>query len=242
MEFRLMTHIDRINYFSDGFIEYYTKWFNLDEFFFLVKDTQYEKIAKYLCDKGFAKHQMIKYKNSGYIAGHKKKLQREKKSQFIKNGYTVLYSSQDERIVHPDLRNYIINNLKNYIVPRGVVIIQHPTEDVLDVTKPILSQRSYQVSDDQGRSKPQILKKNINWDSGMHKIPEGAKIDENIFLVDIGKCCTKIALDNNMITLNIYKNVPYFYKYKTIEEVQKHFDKKEYKEINKGLKKLSNAF
>jgi hypothetical protein len=185
---------------------------------------------------------MIRYNNKGYLAGHKGMLQQKKKKEFLRKGYTVIYSSQDERIVHPDLRNYITNNLKDYIVPRGVVIIQHPTEDVLDITKPLLSQRSYQVSGAQGRSKPQILKKDIVWDSGMHKIPEGAKIDENIFLVDIGKCCTKIALDNNMITLNIYENVPYFYKYKTIEEVKKNFAKKSYKKINESLKKLPILF
>lgn len=237
-----MTHIDRINYFSDGFIEYYTRWFNIDEFCFLINHKKYEKIVKYLCDKGFSTNQMFEYRNKNYKAGEKKRIQAQKKNEFLRKGYTVVYSSQDERIVHPDLRNYIINNLKDYIVPRGVVIIQHPTESKLDVTKPLLSQRSYQVHDVRGRSKPQILKKNVNWDSGMHNIPKGAEIDENIFLVDIGKCCIDMTLENNFITLSMYKDIPYFYITKTREDVEKHFNEKPCVELPEALKATPTLF
>jgi len=242
MEFRLMTHIDRINYFSDGFIEYYKKFFHLEEFYFLIHSHNYKKIVEYLYSHGFDESQMCKYNNFNYLGGEKNIKQNSKKKEFIKEGYTVVYSSQDERIVHPDLRNYIIKNLNQYMVPRGVVIIHHSSEPELDVTKPLLSQRNYQVGGIKGRCKPQILNKNICWDSGMHLIPDNATVDENIYLVDIGKCCVGIALENNINSLTIYNNLANYYNVTDKQNIRKLFNRKAFKKIPEELKKVPTLF
>lgn len=242
MKFKLMTHIDRVNYFSDGFIEYYKKLFDVEDFYFLVHSYNHRKIRKYLYSHGFNKDQISVYKNSKYIAGSKKRLQYRKQREFIKKGYTLIYSSQDERIVHPNLKDYIANNLKDYMVPRGVVIIQHSSEPNLDTSKPLLSQRNYQLKDVKGRCKPQILNKTLLWDSGMHKIPKNSEIDDNIYLVDIGKCCTKIALDNNIESLAIYKDLPNYYDVSDLETIEKLFFKRECESLPHSLKKSPSYF
>ena len=242
MKFKLLTHIDRVNYFSDGFIEYYKNLFDLEEFYFLIHSFNHKKILNYLISHGFNESQTILYKDVKYSRGNKKNIQYQKQKELIKQGYTVVYSSQDERIVHSDLKNYISNNLKDYMVPRGVVIIQHASESKLDVTKPLLSQRSYQIKNVSGRSKPQILKNEFKWDNGMHKIPKNAKIDENIYLVDIGKCCADIALENNIQSTAMYNTLPNYYDVCNLNTIKKLFFRRNSKDLPEELKRLPNYF
>jgi len=241
MKFRLITHIDRVNYFSDGYIEYYKKFFEIEEFYFLVQSYYYDDIVDYLKKRGFKNDQISKYKSTSYIAKTKKNLQNEKKKEFIEKGFTVVYSSQDERIFHPDLRNYIANNLTDYIAPRGVVIVQH-NEPKLDITKPLLSQRSYCIADVYGRDKPQILKKNINWDSGMHRRPKGCPVDENIYLVDIGKSCAHIALENNQVSQIIYQKLANYYGCNDVDKIKELFSNRKVKLIPETIKDHSTFF
>ena len=241
MKFRLMTHIDRINYYSDGYIEYYKKFFEPEEFYFLIQSHFYDDIVKYLKKNGFKNDQMAKYVSTSYIASTKTALQNGKKKEFIKKGYTVVYSSQDERIFHPDLRNYIANNLTNYIAPKGVVIVQH-NEPKLDVTKPLLSQRSYCAADVRGRDKPQILKKNINWGSGMHIRPKDCPVDENIYLIDLGKCCAHMTYDNNQVSQIIYRKLVNHYGCNDIKKIKKLFSSKKVELIPEDIKKFSTLF
>ena len=235
MEFKLMTHIDRINYFSDGYIKYYKKFFKIEEFYFLVQSYYYDDVVEYLKEKGFKDDQVTKYTSNSYISKNKQSLQNNKKKEFIEKGYTVVYSSQDERIFHPNLREYITNNLKNYILPRGVVIVQH-NEPKLNITKPLLTQRNYCISDVVGRNKPQILKKNIYWDSGMHTPPKGSKIDEDIYLIDIGKSCADIALENNLVSQTIYEKLVNYYDCSDINKIKKLFSNRNVKLIPKNIK------
>ena len=73
-----MTHIDRINYYSDGYIEYYKKFFELEEFYFLIHSHFYDDIVKYLKKNGFKDDQMTRYVSTSYIALTKTSLQNGK--------------------------------------------------------------------------------------------------------------------------------------------------------------------
>jgi hypothetical protein len=125
----------------------------------------------------------------------------------------VLYADQDERIFHPDLRNYIINNLNYWIVPTGISLMQHDSEPSLDETKSVLSQRSYGKLDIYWFSKTCILNKDFTWLPGRHTKPVNSQIDPNVYLVDVGKMCKDFMLKNNEVSKKIYQNL--FWRYST---------------------------
>jgi hypothetical protein len=60
-KFKLITAIDRINYFSDNFIDYYKKWFLVEEFYFMVHEKNYDSVILYLFSKGFGENNIEKY-------------------------------------------------------------------------------------------------------------------------------------------------------------------------------------
>ena len=57
MKFKVITQIDRINYFSDNFIKYYRTFFNVDEFRFMVHSVNSNKIREYLYSHGFTNNE-----------------------------------------------------------------------------------------------------------------------------------------------------------------------------------------
>jgi hypothetical protein len=248
MKLKLITHIDRINYFSDGFIEYYKKFFHPEEFYFLVYYSKnYKEIISYLSKHGFDVDKQVKQYNlyKRYVSSANAHLQNEVKTRFIKEGFTVVYSPQDERLFHPDLRNYIINNLKDYIRAKGIVIVQH-NEPSLDTSKPLLSQRNYCVAGTTFYDKTSILKKDFAWTPGRHNSPKvlGEKIDvdENIYLIDIGKSCIDIALENNKESVLLYEKLNNYYHITDRDAIEKKFAELSVQPIPEAIKKFSTFF
>lgn len=212
-KFKLITHIDRINYFSDNFINYYKQFFLPEEFYFMVHNVNEEAIRSYLYSHGFTDNEIESFKISTYGWGDNIRRQNQVKSKFISLGFVVLYADQDERIFHPDLRNYIINNLKNWMAPTGISLMQHPNEPFLDKNKKILEQRNYCKLDVYWFSKTCILKRDYEWLPGRHNRPSQLQVDSNLYLVDVGKCCKNIMIENNIETSAIYNKV--FWRYST---------------------------
>jgi len=213
MKFKIITAIDRINYFSDNFIAYYRKFFQPEEFYFLVHKRNAHQIIPYLTTHGFTKKEMEVYDISRFGWGENINKQNSVKKKFIDEGCTVLYADQDERIFHPDLRNYIINTPGDWIVPTGISLMQHSEEPPLDETKNILSQRSYGKLDIYWFSKTCILRKDFNWLPGRHTKPPKTPIDPNVYLVDVGKLCKDFMLKNNETSRKIYPTL--FWRYST---------------------------
>jgi hypothetical protein len=213
MKFKLITAIDRINYFSDNFIAYYRKFFQPEEFYFLVHKRNAHQIIPYLTTHGFTKKEMEVYDISRFGWGENINKQNSVKKKFVDEGCTVLYADQDERIFHPDLRNYIINTPGDWIVPTGISLMQHSEEPPLDETKNILSQRSYGKLDIYWFSKTCILRKDFNWLPGRHTKPPKTPIDPNVYLVDVGKLCKDFMLKNNETSRKIYPTL--FWRYST---------------------------
>lgn len=213
MKFKLITAIDRINYFSDNFIAYYKRFFHPEEFYFLVHKVNAPQIVLYLSNHGFTNKEMEVYDISKFGWGDNIDKQNSIKKKFIDEGYVVLYADQDERIFHPDLRNYIINNLTYWIIPTGISLMQHNSEPPLDETKNVLEQRSYGKLDVYWFSKTCILKKDFHWLPGRHTTPVNSHVDPHVYLVDIGKMCKDFMLKNNETSKKIYNNL--FWRYST---------------------------
>jgi hypothetical protein len=219
MKFKLITQIDRINYLSDNFIKYYKRFFNPDEFRFIIHDVNNLKIRQYLYSHGFTNDEMENYIIHSFGGGENVNRQNEIKTRYINQGYVVIYADMDERIFHPDLRNYIINNLTNWIVPIGISLMQHSSELPFDESKDVLEQRSYGKPDTYWFSKTCILKKDFNWLPGRHI--KACEKDPNIYLIDIGKMCKDFMLRNNEESRKIYKSL--VWKYSTNDK--RMFDK-----------------
>ena len=215
MKLKLITQIDRVGYFAENFIQYYKRFFNPEEFRFMVHNVNDATIRPFLYSHGFTDNEMESYDVKRYGWGDNIKRQNEIKTRYIKQGYIVVYADQDERIFHPDLRNYILSNISNkdWMVPIGISLMQHSSEPSIDKTKLVLEQRNYGKLDIYWFSKTCILKRDFEWLPGRHTKPTQPSYDTNIYLVDIGKMCKDYMLENNEESRRIYKSV--FWRYST---------------------------
>jgi hypothetical protein len=218
---KVITYIDRINILSDTFITYYLKFFNLDEFYFLILDSQFDIIRDYLLRKKFPSSSFEKVSN-GYYGTTTDILDKQNKvtNRFLNDNFIVVYADIDEIIYHHDLRNYMLNNLKDYITPSGIVLIPNSNEQRLDPNRKILSQRKYCIFDNTFHAKTCILNKNYTWSSGRHN-KNSNKISDGIFIIDIGRCCQNVILENNKTTNKIYNSVSHKYSMENKFEIDK---------------------
>lgn len=209
MTFRLVTAVDRINYFLDNYISYYKRFFIPDEFYFLVHYKNYDEITQYLLNRGFSHFE--KYTEISFGEGHNVVNQNRLQKKFIDEGYTVIYADVDERIFHPNLREYITNSTNDIIIPTGMMIVQRPSDPPLDKTKNVLEQERGCRTDIRWYSKVCILKKPFEWHHGRHNKPDRHIIDSDIYLIDLGRVCVDFAIENNIKSKNIYHKVLWRY-------------------------------
>jgi hypothetical protein len=208
---KIITYIDRSNILSDIFIKYYLNFFKLEEFHFLILDSQFDLVSNYLLSNNFTSENFKSVSNNYFgTADEILKTQNETLNEFIKKGYIVVYVDIDEIIYHHDLRNYILNNINDYITPSGIVLIPSLDEGHLDHNDKILNQRKYCIFDNKWHSKTCILNKKYTWSAGRHN-KNLNNISEDIFLIDIGRSCPEIIRKNNELTRKIYKNVSFKY-------------------------------
>lgn len=219
MKFKLVTAIDRINYFSDAFINYYKKFFNVDEFYFRVHYKNFKKIEDYLKSHGFKNSQMKMYNIDTFGNGESVNEQNKICSEFINSGYIVLYADIDEFIYHPDLKNYITSKNAPYIAATGVVIVQQPDEPKIDKTKTVFEQRSFCKLNCDHFSKICILKQKFSWSPGRHNRPPKFPIDPEVYLFDISRICKNIIVENNKESVRIYNRVNRRYSTNSADEV-----------------------
>jgi len=201
---KIITYIDRVNIFSDIFIKYYTKFFKHEEFYFLILNTNYNKVSNYLKSKNFLESSFEMVHNDHI--GIPKIIEKQNSivNYFVNNNYLVVYVDIDEIVYHHDLRNYL-EIVSCNTAPKGIVVIPDVNEKIIDKSLGILSQRSNCVFDDTYHSKTCILKSNFIWSGGRHN-KNSTKISNDIFLIDIGKCCLNIMIENNKISNSLYPN------------------------------------
>jgi hypothetical protein len=240
MKFKLITAIDRVNYFSDLFIGYYKKIFDIEEFYFMVHHVNSIEVKNYLLSHGFNHDQMFDYRTDAFGWGNNLMNQNMLVDRFIQAGYTVIYADIDELIFHPNLKQYIACKPDKLIAASGVVIFQHPSEQPLDITRPIFEQRDYCRFDRRYFSKVCILKIPFKWHAGRHNRPNDSVIDKNIYLIDVGKVCNNLILENNNVNKSIYRHVYSRYKESSIDKIHvewKNLIRNEFTNIPDYLKK-----
>lgn len=201
---KIITYIDRKNLLSEIFIKYYLNFFNHSEFHFLILDKNYELVSEYLKLKNFSDDNFEKVSNNYIGISTLLDKQNSLVEEFILNKFLIIYVDIDEILYHNNLREYILNTEEQLIAAKGIVIIPDVNEKIIDESLNILSQRKYCVIDDEHHSKVCVLKSNFKWSSGRHN-KNGIKISNDIYLIDIGKCCPKIMLDNNIISNQLYE-------------------------------------
>jgi hypothetical protein len=222
---KVITYIDRFNVLSDTFINYYLNFFNSDEFHFLILDSEFSSVRDYLLSKNFSEKNFESVKNRYYgTVNDILSLQNEVLNRFLNQGFIVVYVDIDEIIYHHDLKNYILTNIKDYITPSGIILIPNQHEDHLNPDHKILDQRGYCIFDNTWYSKTCILNKKYVWSGGRHN-KNTNKIYEDIFLIDIGKSCPKLMLENNKMTNKIYKNVSFKYSTENESVIEKMISK-----------------
>lgn len=221
---KLITSLDRINYFSDNYIQYYKNFFKEEEFLFMLHIKKFRELVKYLKQHGFSDQQFMTFNVDKFGWGDNSSLQNRVKKEMLNIGHTVLYADVDERIFHPQLRDYIREHPVDLIAPTGISLMRHPDEPPLDKTKKVLEQRSYGKIDKIWFSKVCILNKDFHWTPGRHNKPLDFKISDDIYLVDIGKMCEEFMLENNEQTRLLYTAVTQKYKTDKKEGFQKIVD------------------
>lgn len=240
-KFKLITFIDRINYFSNKFIDYYSHIFDKDEFLFITYDRFLSEIKPYIISMGFDSNNIRVVSNKfTYGLGEKVNFQNHILNEYIKNNYIVVYCDIDELIYIKEFKNYVLKTEKKIICPKGLMIIQNKDELPLDTNNPILTQRSYCVFDN-ALSKVSILKKKYLWGKGRHMgYDKHLKADENCFIVDIGRSCKKIIIENNIETNKIYKSFNNHFRYlnTNIDKLNKNYNKTYYNRLSKIPKNI----
>jgi hypothetical protein len=201
---KIITYIDRVNVLSDIFIKYYTKFFKHEEFYFLILKNNYNEVSNYLKNKNFLESSFEMVYNDHI--GIPKIIEKQNSivNYFVNNNYLVVYVDIDEIVYHHDLRKYL-EIVHCNIAPKGIVIIPDANEKIIDKNLGILSQRSNCVFDDIYHSKICILKSNFTWSGGRHN-KNSTKISDDIFLIDVSKCCLNIMIENNKISNSLYPN------------------------------------
>lgn len=222
-KFKLITKIDRVNFFSDLFIKYYSTFFNKKEFFFIVENQSYEIIEKYLLENGFDRNQLYKYTHHNYGYGNSVSLQNDLQKFFINDNFIVIYVDIDEFLFSENIKKFILNSKENYICPKGYCIIQDTDENFLDKKINFIEQRKKCFIDVEWYSKVCILKSKFEWIPGRHNKNWYTKICDEVLLLDIGKICKKIMIENNKITKEKYKNSIERYIIDNLEDIEKFY-------------------
>ena len=225
MQFKLVTYIDRVNYISDTFISYYKKIFSPEEFIFMVTEANYSKIREYLDNNGLQNAHIRGLRTrTSFGFGENVHNQNAIVKSLVENGFTVVYADIDELIYHPNLKEYIENKPDKLIAAKGMLIFQHPSEPYLDSTKKVFEQRSYCKFNDHYFSKVCILKEPFKWTPGRHNRPKNCAIDNNLYLIDIGKICKNLIVQNNEINKRMYQEIYWRYAESNINKILGEWD------------------
>jgi Glycosyl transferase family 2 len=112
----------------------------------------------------------------------------------------VLYTDVDEFVV-PEMETldaYIARFGNDYINCNGYEILHlKDSEPPLDVTRPILEQRSRWFPCDMYMSKPLLTRIPMEWDLGCHSTPKGKQQDKSLYLIHMHRMDYEICLSRH---------------------------------------------
>lgn len=210
---KVFTHVDRINWFFSKWIIYHQKYFQNNEFLFII-DNQFiseEEITSKLLSHGFYPEdiQIVSFGNipQDYYSrmAYARPFVNSLQKKLLSNSEVVIYLDIDELLYHSDLRN-LLNTFTDDFLVTNVVDVTHriSAEPDFDFNRSVFSQRRYMnVSETSGwYIKPIITRVPVNWGDGRHTI-DGLGYSpkpQDLFIIHLGKVdfefCNKLAKEN----------------------------------------------
>lgn len=130
----------------------------------------------------------------------------------------VIYSDNDEFIVHNNINELLNKDFDQCLVTTGIEIVQNlQCEGTFNFQKKINNQRNFMVKS-VWYNKPLIINKKIDWVAGKHNFNKYDNYVDNLYLIHLGKICldlTKRLIEETKILypLNNFKpNIESYYK------------------------------
>jgi glycosyl transferase family 2 len=124
----------------------------------------------------------------------------QKQHDLITQYDVVLYTDVDEFVV-PEMETlgeYIDRFGNDYINCNGYEILHlKDIEPPLDVTRPIMQQRSHWFPCDMYMSKPLLARIPMEWDLGCHSTPKGKKQDKSLYLIHMHRVDYELCLSRH---------------------------------------------
>jgi len=125
----------------------------------------------------------------------------------------VIYSDNDEFIVHNNINELLNKDFDQCLVTTGIEIVQNlHCEKTFNFQKKINDQRKFMVKS-AWYNKPLIVNKKINWVAGKHNFNKYDKYVDGLYLIHLGKMCldlTKKLIEETKILYPIHKFNPDF--------------------------------
>ncbi len=133
---------------------------------------------------------------------HQRNMVQQKQHDLIGAYDTVLYTDVDEFVVpspesNINLGEYIDKFQSEYVNCNGYEILHIKDEAPLDVTRPIMEQRSRWFSNDAYMSKPLLTRIPMEWDLGCHSTPKGKRQDTSLYLIHLHRVDYDLCLSRH---------------------------------------------
>jgi hypothetical protein len=199
-DIKVITHVDRINWFFTKWVTYHQSYFNNNSFIFIIDEEflTHNQLAEELKLHDFLESQINIISFGSVPRDYAARL--DYCSHFVNNllieilteSDVVIYLDIDELLYHENLIE-ILNNFTSDFLVTNFIDVTHKinSEPEFDYTKSVFSQRKYMnVGETSGwYKKPIITRVPVSWGNGKHTINNRGfdSSPENVFIIHLGK-------------------------------------------------------
>jgi hypothetical protein len=138
--------------------------------------------------------------------------------EFLSTHDVVIYSDNDEFIVHNNINELLNKDFDQCLVTTGIEIVQNlHCEKTFNFQKKINDQRNFMVKS-AWYNKPLIVNKKINWFPGKHNHNKYDNYVDDLYLIHLGKMCLnlfKMLIEETKILYPVNEFMPdldFYYK------------------------------
>lgn len=131
-----------------------------------------------------------------------------KQHELLRDYEIVLYSDVDEIVApHPSVgtfKDYVDNFQQGYVNCNGYEVFHKKDEEQpLDLSRPVLEQRSYWYPNPKWMNKPLLARIPMDWHWGFHQRLDGkTNVDSNLYLIHLHRMDYDLALARNVARLD----------------------------------------
>jgi hypothetical protein len=133
--------------------------------------------------------------------------------EFLLTYDVVIYSDNDEFIVHNNINELLNKDFDQCLVTTGIEIVHNlHCEKAFNFQKKINDQRKFMIKS-VWYNKPLIVNKKINWVAGKHNFNKYDKYVDGLYLIHLGKMCldlTKKLIEETKILYPLHQFNPEF--------------------------------